>query len=163
MKHFLFYLFFLFSSLIFLNACIRCDESTGEKAGLMFKNLQGRRIQSPYSKVYEKTILKNIDSLSNASRPDTNYFANYILPFPSIPNPKTFCFIFEKPNGQKDSLSVMGELYYKYGSRNCGIITKYKNLKIIPEQTSFPTNSISIIESKYLNLYYFQYELRITL
>ncbi len=143
-----------------MTACFQptpCQESTGAIAHLQFKNANGRRIQSPYSRVYEKSMMTNIDSIK-AGR-DTLYTPNYHLPFPTVANPKILCFVFEKPNGQKDSITIKGDLYYSYESRSCGIYTKYKNLNIITDKTSFPIANIKLSEYSV----YIQYALQITL
>lgn len=131
----------LFLTLFSLKSCMitmkPCPPSPS--FAITFVNSDRKKVKSPYSKVYEKSVFINIDSIRYTS-------ISYLLPLPSViavPNPKTVCFIFEKPNGQKDSVSIEVEMmHYRYESRRCGLNTTYKSIKIVPNQTSFPTTNI---------------------
>lgn len=128
----------------------KCDYPPDYSLGLVFYDRSNNPYPSPYSKVYEKSVLTNIDSTSFR----TSGEVNYRLPLPSVKNPKKFCFIFEKTNGQKDSLTFKGELFYEYKGRLCGLVPMYKDIEIIFGETSFPANNISVMFNSFFQYPY---------
>jgi hypothetical protein len=120
--------------------CIDIDTT---QIGIVFRSTTtGSRIPSVYKKVYEKSVRTNIDSLSLASQTIYNHTSdtlNYLLPLPRTnPVPEELCFIFEKANGQKDSITIRGHLKIgQFSSCSKSIIPYYESINIIPSKTSF--------------------------
>lgn len=135
----------IFISLIFVS-CFKPDWMAFRPsfvAAVKFVDSNGKRIQSPYKKVYERTVLTNIDSISvNSGRYMDS--VNYVIPFPTIENPKPLFIIFEKPSGQKDSIAIDYSISRNYGGRRDGMEIIYQNISTIFPKTSFPSNNIKL-------------------
>ncbi|TAH29824.1 MAG: hypothetical protein EAZ06_05275 [Cytophagales bacterium] len=115
--------------------------------GIKFVDSNGKRIKSPYSKVYERTILTNIDSLSIVRGAMFLDSLHYSLPFPTVNIPKELSFIFEKPNGQKDSVTISYTVTQRYIDRRTGTTNVYDNIDVVMSSTSFSPNNITKIPS----------------
>lgn len=109
--------------------------------GIKFVDSNGKRIKSPYSKVYERTVLTNIDSLSIVRGAIFLDSLHYSLPFPTVNIPKELSFILEKPNGQKDSVTISYTVTQRY-IRRTGSTNIYDNIDVVMSSTSFSPNNI---------------------